>query len=70
MARRNETKTANAPVPARDYEARERTYRARDALRTLTEADTIRRDKTLMRDVKAEAKKVMRTVQTSPRTKK
>lgn len=70
MARRNETKTANVPAASPAYEARERTYRARDALRTLTEADTIRRDKTLMRDVKAEAKKVMRTVQTSPRTKK
>lgn len=51
---------ANTPIPATaDKEDR---WRARDALSTLTRADEIRRDKALMRDVKAEAKAQIKTV--------
>ena len=40
----------------RDYEARERKYRAEDALRDLERAEKHRSDKTLMKDVKSLAK--------------
>lgn len=50
-----------APISDAKYEARERQYHARDALSILTRADEIRRDKSLMRDVKAEAKRVVKT---------
>lgn len=42
-----------------DYEARERKYRAEDALRDLERAEKHRSDKTLMGDVKKLAKEKM-----------
>lgn len=55
---RKTTKNA-APSPAI---ASDRAWEAREALRTLTRADEIRSDRTLMREVKAEAKKQIKTV--------
>jgi len=43
-----------------DYEARERRYRAEDALRTMKEMKKIEADKSLMRDAKALAKEEMK----------
>ena len=43
--------------PSKEDEARERKYRAEDAIRTLTRAEEIKGDKGLMRDVKAHASK-------------
>jgi len=43
----------------KDYEARERKYRAEDALRTIKEYNKITSDKTLMKDVKQMAKSQM-----------
>lgn len=47
---------AAVPTMSKDSDARERKYRAEDALRTLSRADEIRSDKGLMRDVKSHAK--------------
>lgn len=55
------TKTTPSPINA-GYPEREREYEVKDALRTLTRADEIKRDKSLMRDVKTEAKKQIKTV--------
>lgn len=43
---------------------RERKYRAEDAIRTLQRAEEIRKDKTLMRDVKTVAQEQMKQLQT------
>lgn len=43
----------------RGYEARERKYRAEDALRTIKEYEKLQSDKGLMKDVKALAKEQM-----------
>lgn len=51
-----------SPARAPEYEAQERKYRAEDALRTLTRAKEIERDRPLMRDVKACAKEQMKTL--------
>ncbi len=54
------------PVPAqamvKDHGDHERRYRTQDALRTLTRAEEIRKDKALMRDVKKEAGIISRVV--------
>lgn len=47
-------------VPTKEDKARERRYRAEDALNTLTRAEEIKRDKGLMRDVKACAQAKMK----------
>lgn len=44
--------TPSTAKPDRDYEARERQYRAEDALRDLERAEKHKRDKALMGDVK------------------
>ncbi len=65
MARSKKTEPSNAVPTAgigKDYAAQEKKYRAEDALRTLTRADEIRRDTSLMRDVKAHAKNQIKTV--------
>jgi len=51
----------DSPSPSTDksYEARERKYRAEDALRTMKEMKKIESDKGLMRDAKALAKEEM-----------
>lgn len=46
-----------------ESEARERRYRAEDALRTLTRAKEIERDRALMRDVKTVAREQLKTLQ-------
>lgn len=52
MAKKSTSKLGAAvPMPGEDN------WRAQDALRTLTRADEIRRDKDLMRQVKVEAQK-------------
>lgn len=51
---------AAEPRPARD--AQERKWRAEDALRTLTRAAEIRKDKALMADVEALAKQQQKTL--------
>lgn len=61
MARGKASNSTPSPISDEKYAAREREYRARDALSTLTRADEIRRDKALMRDVKTEAKRVIKT---------
>jgi len=43
----------------RGYEARERKYRAEDALRTIKEYEKLQADKALMKDVKALAREQM-----------
>lgn len=50
-----------ATKPTKDDEARERRYRAQDALRTLQQADDYRQNKQLMGDIKALAKEQMET---------
>jgi len=52
-----------APGSRSQMDARERRYRAEDALRTLTRAAEIQCDRTLMRDVKVVAKEQMKTLQ-------
>lgn len=62
---RPSTKSIGNPVPPasdRDYEARERKYKAQDALRTIQQADEHRKDKELMKDVKNLAKAAMKAV--------
>jgi len=44
---------------SKSYEARERKYRAEDALRTIKEYEKLQADKGLMKDVKALAKEQM-----------
>jgi len=52
----------DAPSPAsnKSYEDRERKYKAEDALRTIEKAEAHKRDKALMKDVKACAKEKMK----------
>lgn len=57
MARKTTKSRSDAPQIASDN-----SWRARDALSTLTRAEEIRRDKPLMRDVKAEAKKATKAL--------
>ena len=69
MASRKKTSDlALTPVPSaiseKQYAERERKYRAEDAIRTLTRAEEIRKDKGLMRDVKSEAKRISKTLST------
>lgn len=47
--------------PSKEDEARERRYRAEDALRSIQRADEIRKDSKLMNDVKQLAKEQMET---------
>lgn len=61
-----------ATMSPRDEE-RERKWRAEDALRTLTEAEKVKKDKALMKDVEKVRNEKMRdleciTVETSPQT--
>ena len=48
--------------PTRQQALQERQWRAEDALRTITRADEIKRDTTLMRDVKQIANKQLQTL--------
>lgn len=48
------------PMEDKGYEARERKYRAEDALRTMKEMKKIEADKQLMRDAKALVKEEMK----------
>lgn len=48
------------PSREKDYEARERMYRAQSAARTLAEAAEIKRDKGLMKDVKQHIKSIVK----------
>lgn len=50
----------SAPKRSPDDEARERRYRAEDALRDIERAEKHRSDKTLMKDVKVCAKEKMK----------
>ena len=52
----------DAPSPAsnKDYEARERKYRAEEALRDIERAEKHKSDKSLMKDVKSCAKEKMK----------
>lgn len=61
MAHKYQT-SASAPTPRAEDEAREKKYRAEDALRTLKRAEEIRSDRELMRDVKICAKADMKAV--------
>lgn len=59
MASKRTTSTQySSPMPAKERDE----YEVRDALRTLTRADEIRKDKGMMRAVKAEAKAQIKTV--------
>jgi hypothetical protein len=42
----------DAPSPSKSDEARERKYKAEDALRTIKEYEKVKSDKSLMKDVK------------------
>jgi hypothetical protein len=53
---------SDAPTESKGYEERERKYRAESALRTLAEAEEIRKNKELMRDVKQCAKNMAKAV--------
>lgn len=46
----------------KEWEARERRMRAEDGLRTLRQAEECRKDKALMKDIKALAKEQMKVV--------
>lgn len=50
--------------------ARERRYKAEDALRCLTRATEVQRDKALMRDVKALAQQQMKELSAVTKTRK
>lgn len=50
------------PTPARTDEARERKWKAEDALRDIERAEQHKRDKDLMRDVKGLAKEKMNSL--------
>lgn len=50
------------PSADKDYEAREKRYRAEDALRDIERAEKHKRDKALMKDVKAVAKEKIKTM--------
>lgn len=55
--------TGSSPVmPSRDHEAHERKYRAEEALRTITRAEEHKRDRVLMKDVKACAREQAKTL--------
>lgn len=54
--------TASPIVPPRDHEAHERKYRAEEALRTITRAEEHKRDRALMKDVKACAREQAKTL--------
>lgn len=58
-----EAKPMPAPMTDKSYEARERRYKAEDALRTLTRAEECKRDKTLMSDVRRLANEQMKSLQ-------
>lgn len=49
----------DGPMETKSSEARERKYRAEDALRTIKEYEKLQADKGLMKDVKALAKEQM-----------
>ena len=49
-------------VPSKEWEERERKYKAEEALRTLQRADEVRRDKALMKDVKNLATQQLKAV--------
>ena len=51
-----------APDETREMEAERRKYRAEDALRTITRAEEIRRDRELMGDVKKVAREQAKTL--------
>lgn len=52
----------NVPTPDANYEARERKYKAEDALRSLQRAEEVKADKGLMKDVKALATQQMKAL--------
>lgn len=74
MAKAKNAKTPDVEVSSLSIDPeRERKWRAEDALRTLMEADKVRKDKPLMRDVeKARNAKIAELdcvkVETSPKT--
>ena len=51
-----------APKVDKEWEARERRYKAKEALETLTRADEYRKDKALMKEVKAMANQMVKCV--------
>ena len=51
-----------APRMNRESEARERKYKAEDGLRTLQRAQEIKKDKGLLKDIKALAKEQLKAV--------
>lgn len=53
---------AVAPSTDKSYEARERKYKAEDALRDIERAETHRRDKALMSDVKKLARNKVKSL--------
>lgn len=55
----NSTATVSPP---REHEAQERRYRAEEALRTITRAEEHKRDRSLMKDVKACAREQAKTL--------
>lgn len=64
--------STSAPAPYRPTaadKARERRYQAEDALRTITRAGEIQRDRPLMRDVQKLAREQMSTLKTVVRKK-
>lgn len=48
------------PGPSRESRERERKYKAEDGLRALNRADEVRKDRDLMKDVKALAKEQLK----------
>ena len=59
----------SSPANRAESEARDRRYRAEDALRTLTKAKEIERDRGLMRDVKSVAHEQMKQLQSISKPK-
>lgn len=65
MAKKKSLPVATGPIAYKPSKAdieRERGYRAESAIRTLKEADSIKKDKALMRDCKAYAKQQAKIV--------
>ena len=69
MAKRSKVADLASPRPTcapeattREMEAERRKYRAEDALRTITRAEEIRRDRELMGDVKRVAREQAKTL--------
>ncbi len=59
---KQQSKSTAMPTPDKDWEQRERKYKAEDALRTLQRAEEIKSDKGLMKDCKALANTQMKAL--------